>query len=82
VLHVSNSYLGKSLKIKIKEREEIKSWSAKLDTSQALVAPACNTSYLRGCDQEDQSLRTAWANSFTRPHHQINQRKMDWRHGS
>lgn len=43
----------KSLKIKIEEREEIKSWSVKLDTSQALVVPAYNPSYLEDYELED-----------------------------
>jgi hypothetical protein len=35
--------------------------------SQALVAQACNPSYLGGRDQGDRSLEPAWANSSRDP---------------
>jgi hypothetical protein len=41
------------------------------------VSQACNTSYLKGWEWEDHSLRPAWANSSRDP---IS--KMDWRYGS
>jgi hypothetical protein len=36
-------------------------------SSQVLVAYACNPNYLGGRDQEDHSLKPAWANSSQDP---------------
>jgi hypothetical protein len=46
------------------------------------MAHAWNPSYLGGWNQEDQSLRPAWANSSLDPHLQNNQSKMEWKYGS
>jgi hypothetical protein len=40
----------------------------KQEARQALVAHACNPSYLGGRDQEDRGSKPAWANSSMRPY--------------
>jgi hypothetical protein len=47
-----------------------------------MVAYICNARYLGVRDQEDCSVRSAWANSSRDPHLQNNQSKIDWRCGS